>query len=237
MATELQKEKASPFVDFPRETVPAEANFVKASERIVRIKVDGRALIKLGAGIAHYGDIKFNRLPPLKATGVSEKLLRVVTPLVSVEGKGVVYCARQGWRVRIVTLTGGTVNVAADELLAFEDSLDFDMFMVGVGVSLSSGGIFAVKLSGTGSLAIAVHGDPLVLPVTAENDLRTDPHATVAWTEGLVPTLSTDLSWRSLIGKGGGEAFEMHFAGIGEVVVQPSEDAAKFTGKKLKKLL
>lgn len=237
MATELQKEKASPFADFPRDTGSAEGKFVKASERIVRINVDGRALVKLGAGIAHYGDIKFNRLPPLKAKGLSEKLLRMVTPLVSVEGKGAVYCAKQGWRVRIVTLTGGTVNVAADELLAFEDSLEFDMFMVGVGVSLTSGGIFAIKLSGSGSLAIAVHGDPMVLPVTPGNDLRTDPHATVAWTEGLVPTLSTDLSWLSLIGKGGGEAFEMHFAGTGEVVVQPSEDAAKFTGKRLKKLL
>jgi uncharacterized protein (AIM24 family) len=203
----------------------------------VRINVDGRALIKLGARIAHYGDIKFNRLPPLKAKGISEKLLRMVTPLVSVEGKGVVYCARQGWRVCIVTLSGGSVNVAADELLAFEDSLEFDMFMVGVGVSVTSGGIFGVKLSGTGSLAIAVHGDPMVLPVTPENDLRTDPHATVAWTSGLIPTLSTDLSWRSLIRKGGGEAFEMHFAGTGEVVVQASEDAAKFTYKKLKALI
>jgi len=237
MATELQKEKASPFADFPHDTGSAEGKFVKASERIVRINVDGRALVKLGAGIAHYGDIKFNRLPPLKAKGISEKLLSMVTPLVSVEGKGVVYCARQGWRVRIVRLTGGTVNVAADELLAFEDSLEFDMFMVGVGISLTSGGVFAIKLSGSGSLAIAVHGDPMVLPVTPENDLRTDPHATVAWTEGLIPTLSTDLSWRTLIHKGGGEAFEMHFAGTGEVVVQPSEDAAKFTGKRLKKLL
>jgi uncharacterized protein (AIM24 family) len=40
-----------------------------------------------------------------------------------------------------------------------------------------------------------------------------------------------------LIGKGGGEAFQMHFAGSGEVVVQPSEDPAKFSYKKLKKLI
>ena len=237
MATEIQKQKASPFADFPRDTVAADSNFVKSSERIVRMNIDGRAWLKLGSEIAHYGDIKFKRLPPLKAKGISEKLLRTMTHLVSAEGKGVVYCATKGWRVRIIKLADGTVNVAGNELLAFEDSLEFDMFMVGTGISATSGGIFGVKLSGTGSLAIAVHGDPMVLPVTPGNDLNTDPHATVAWTEGLVPTLVTDLSWKSLIGKGGDEAFQMHFTGTGEIVIQPSEDSAKFTPKMLKKLI
>jgi len=203
----------------------------------LRINVDGRVWLKLGSEIAHYGNVKLKRLPPLKAKGISEKLLRTMTPLASAEGKGVVYCATKGWRVRIIKLAGETVNVAGNELLAFEDSLEFDMFMVGTGFSVTSGGIFGVKLSGTGSLAIAVHGDPMVLPVTPGNDLKTDPHATVAWTDGLVPTLATDLSWRSLIGKGGGEAFRMHFSGSGEVVIQPSEDSAKVTPKMLKKLI
>ena len=237
MSTEIQKQKESPFADFPRDTGAADSNFVKSADRIVRINVDGRAWLKLGSQIAHYGDIHFNRLPALKAKGIDEKFLSMMTPLVSAAGKGVVYCATKGWRVRIIKLAGETVNVAGNELLAFEDSLDFDMFMVSTGISVTSGGIFGVKLSGTGSLAIAVHGDLMVLPVSPGNDLNTDPHATVAWTEGLVPTLATDLSWKTLIGKGGGEAFQMHFTGSGEVVIQPSEDSAKFTPKMLKKLL
>jgi uncharacterized protein (AIM24 family) len=59
----------------------------------------------------------------------------------------------------------------------------------------------------------------------------------VAWTEGLVPTLATDLNWKDLVGIGGDEAFQMHFAGSGDVVIQPSEDSAKFTRKMLKKLI
>jgi len=236
MASEIQKQQNSPFADFPSDTGAADSKFVKSAERIVRINVDGRALVKLGSMVAHYGDIQFKRLPMLKAEGIGEKLLRTQTPLVSAEGKGVVYCATKGWPVRVIKLAGQSVNVSGNELLAFEDSLQFDMFMVDAKLSLTSGGVFGVKLSGTGSLAIAAHGDVMVLPVTPGSDLLTDPHATVAWTEGLEPILATDLSWKSLIGKGGGEAAQMHFSGTGEVVIQPSEDSAKFTLKDLRKL-
>ena len=235
--TEVQTQRDSPFANFPRDSSGAGSSFEKASDRIVRIDVNGRAWLKLGAAIAHYGDIEFKRLPVLKAKGVEEKLLRAMTPFVSAEGKGHLYCARQGWRVRIVQLSGEAVNVSAEELLALEDSLEVDLFLVGGGISAAAGGKFAVKLAGTGSLAVAVRGEPMVLAVTSGQDLNTDPHATVAWTEGLVPTLTTDLTWRSLVKRGGGEAFQMHFAGNGDVVIQPSEDPAKFSGKKLKSLL
>jgi uncharacterized protein (AIM24 family) len=42
---------------------------------------------------------------------------------------------------------------------------------------------------------------------------------------------------KTLIAKGGGEAFQVHFTGSGDVVIQPSEDSAKFTAKMLKKLI
>jgi uncharacterized protein (AIM24 family) len=93
----------------------------------------------------------------------------------------------------VIQLSGESVNVSAHELLAIESTLDFNMFLIGEGLSGMTGGMFGAKVSGTGSLAIAVHGDPMVLPVTPANDLRTDPHATVAWTEGLEPKLSVDL--------------------------------------------
>ena len=235
--TEVQRQKGSPFGDFPRDSAAEGSPFEKASEQMVRIDVDGRAWLKLGSAIAHYGDIQFKRLPAIKAKGIEGKLLRAIAPLVSAEGKGRLYCARSGWRVRIVQLAGDTLNVSADELLAFQDTLEFDLFSVGKGVSMAFGGKVITRLSGTGALAIAVHGNPMVLSVTPEKELRTDPHATVAWTNGLSPTLAADLSWRSLLGKGGGEAFQMLFTGSGEVVIQPSEDSAKFSGKKLKSLL
>lgn len=226
-----------PFSDVPRELGKGGSALEKATDRLLRINVDGRVIIKLGSAIAHYGDIKFDRLPPLKAKGLEDKLILMASPLAVAEGKGTLYCATQGWRTRILRLAGQTVHVSANELLAFDDSLEVDMFVVGEGLTIASGGLFVVKLSGTGSVALAVHGDAIVLPVKPGMDLRTDPHATVAWTDGLVPTMTTDITWRTFIKKGSGEAFQMHFSGTGEVLVQPAEDPAKFTLSKLRKLI
>jgi len=237
MTAQAQNQRVSPFADFPGDASEVGSSFAKASDRILRIDLDGSVYGQLGAAIAHTGDIKFRRLSPLHMKGIAGKALLALRPLVLAEGKGRLYCARQGWRLRLLKLAGETVNVSAEELLAFESTLDFKLFTIGEGISVAAGGVFAVKLSGTGSLVIATHGDPMVIPVTAGNDLRTDPHATVAWTEGLEPKRTVDMNWKSLVGLGGGEVIQMHFSGNGEVVVQPSEDPSKLSLKKLKKLL
>ena len=238
---ETQKQMASnslnDFIDQNRCTGSEGPGFSVIFERILRVDVDGKVWINLGSAIAHYGDLKFRRLPAFKTKNLSELMVNAVEPLVSAEGKGQLYCAHHGGHLRTVRLSGQSLNVSGDELLAFEDTLDFEMFMVEFDVSVTSGGLFGVKLSGEGSLAIAMHGDPLVLPVTPEAPLFTDPHATVAWTEGLKPTLKTDITWRTLLLHGGGETFQMQFEGDGFVVVQPSQDPLKFDGKKLKKLI
>src|SRR6185369_7907695 len=84
-----------------------------------------------------------------------------------------------------------------------------------------AGGFFTVKLSGTGMVAIGVQGDPLALPVTAGSPVFTDPHATLAWSAGLSTELKTDLSWRSLVRRGGDEPVQFQFEGEGHVTVVP----------------
>jgi uncharacterized protein (AIM24 family) len=89
--------------------------------------------------------------------------------------------------------------------------------------------LVAVKLSGCGALALAAHGDPLTLEVTPDAPVSTDPHATLAWSGNLEPSLKTDLSWRSVFRHGGQEPVQLLFAGTGFVVVQPFEDPSRFT--------
>jgi uncharacterized protein (AIM24 family) len=55
----------------------------------------------------------------------------------------------------------------------------------------------------------------------------TDPHATVAWSGGLVPALKIDLSWRSAFAHGGQEPIQMRFEGEGHVIVQPFKDQSR----------
>jgi hypothetical protein len=70
-----QNQGVSPFADFPRDNSDLRSHFAKAADRIVRIDVDGLTYIQLGSAIAHYGDIKFKRLPPLKMKGIEQKAL------------------------------------------------------------------------------------------------------------------------------------------------------------------
>ena len=81
-----------------------------------------------------------------------------------------------------------------------------------------------MRLSGQGMIAIMSHGEPLTLRCSAQDPVITDPNATIAWSGNLAPELKTDISLRSLIGRGGGETFQMHFRGDGFVVVQPYEE-------------
>ncbi len=68
------------------------------------------------------------------------------------------------------------------------------------------------------------HGQPLVLKVRPNTPLYTDPNATVAWSGNLTPSIKTDVSLKTFIGRGSGESFQMKFEGDGWVIVQPYEE-------------
>jgi uncharacterized protein (AIM24 family) len=205
--------------------------FENESERMLRIDIDGSIWLRPGAAVAYRGAIAFERLPTLDAESIPDALFRELTPLVKAAGKGRLYCGRHGSHVRIIRLAGETLVINWQELLAFEPSLRFKMRLVAHGVGIAAGGLATVTLSGHGALAVASHGEPLTMLVTPGNPVSTDPHATLAWSGNLTPSLKTDLSWRSVFRHGGHEPVQMLFEGDGFVVVQPYEDAGRFTLK------
>ena len=212
--------------------VPA-SRFGLESERVLRIELNGGAWLRPGAAVAHRGDVSFERLRTIDAGSVTDAALRELTPLVRASGRGRVYCGNHAWHVQIVRLSGETIFVSWVELLAFEDSLQFELCLVDPSISLPAGGLVMVKLTGHGAVAFAAHGTPLTLPVAPGHAVRTDPHATVAWSGSLSPTLKTDITWRTAFGHGGQEPIQMFFEGTGFVVVQPFEDPRRLSlGKK-----
>lgn len=215
------------FVQATRAAAESGEAFECESARTLRIEVDGDVWLKPGAAIAHRGALTFERRATLEADGPVDAVLRETAPLARARGRGHLYCAQHGSHVRLVRLAGEAIHVAWSELLAFESSLAFETRLVGHGIGLAAGGLAVVRIAGHGLLAIAAHGQPLTLAVTPGAPVNTDPHATLAWSESLEPTLKTDLSWRSMIGHGGHEPFQMHFAGDGFVVVQPFEDPSR----------
>lgn len=204
--------------------------FELESSRMLEIHVTGRVWTKLGAAIAYRGDLKFIREGMMEG-GVGKMLKRMVTgevsPLTKVEGRGRLYCADAGKHISILRLAGETINVSGNDLLAFEDTVTYDITLIRRVAGMLAGGLFAVKLTGHGMVAITTHGSPLTLRVSAADPVSADPNATVAWSGDLAPELKTDLSFRSLVGRGGGESFQMLFRGDGFVVVQPYEETPR----------
>jgi uncharacterized protein (AIM24 family) len=190
--------------------------------------VDGRVWSKLGAMVAYRGNLKFVREGALEG-GVGRLMKKMVSgeasALTKIEGAGIVYLADQKKNITILRLQAGDViNVNGNDLLAFEDTIRYDITMHRRVAGMLSGGLFSVRLDGAGMVAIMSHGAPLTLRCTPSDPIVTDPNATVAWSGNLSPEIKTDISLRSLIGRGGGEAFQMLFRGDGFVVVQPYEE-------------
>ncbi len=206
--------------------------FELESTKMLEAHVNGRLWSKLGAMIAYRGQVKFIREGMLEG-GLMKAFMKAVSgemsPLVKMEGQGVVYLADAGKEVSILRLNNESINVSGNDLLAFEDSIQYEITMHRRVAGMLSGGLFSAKLTGQGMVAIVTHGRPLTLRVTPGQPLLTDPNATVAWSAGLTPELKTDVNLKSLFGRGGGEAFQMMFQGDGFVVVQPFEEIPTVT--------
>jgi uncharacterized protein (AIM24 family) len=215
------------FVRTSVENKNVDERFAIESERMLRIDVDGDVWLRPGAAIAYRGDITFTRRPTTEATSFGDAAFRELTPLVRATGRGRLYCGHEGTIVRVTRLAGESLFVSWQDLLAFESSLQFEMTHVSHGLTIAAGGLIVMKLSGHGAFAVATHGEPLALDVEAGQPVSTDPHATVAWSGTLTPTLKTDLDWSSLFWHGGQEPFQMLFDGHGVVVVQPYKDRSR----------
>jgi uncharacterized protein (AIM24 family) len=202
--------------------------FELESLKMLEIHVKGRVWTKLGAMIAYRGDLKFIREGMMEG-GVGKMLKRALTgevsPLAKIEGQGRVYVADDGKEISIIRLApGDAINVSGNDLLAFEDTISYDITMHRRVAGMMAGGLFSARLTGQGLVAITTHGRPLTLRVTPNDPVMTDPNATVAWSGNLSPELKSDITFKALLGRGGGETFQMVFRGEGFVVVQPHEE-------------
>lgn len=191
------------------------------------VNLNGKVWVKLGSMIAYAGDMKFKKQSSLEG-GVSKFLKKAVTgqgvEMMAAEGYGNLYLADDGKRIAILKLNNEKIYVNGNDVMAFEETIDWDITMTkGSGASLA-GNLFTMKLQGTGMVAITTHYTPLTLIVTPDRPVYTDPNATVAWSGNLAPEIKTDISFKSLTGRGSGEEFQMKFQGDGFVVVQPFEE-------------
>jgi uncharacterized protein (AIM24 family) len=215
------------FVKTTQQRDKGEGVFELEGDRLLEIHLNGRVWTKAGAMVAYRGDIKFTREGMLEH-GLGRFLKEAFTSeglrLMKAEGVGTLYLADAGKNIFILDLQGTSLFVNGNDLLAFEDRVQWDITLMRRISSMLAGGLFNVKFAGEGLIAMTTHHKPVTLTVHPGRPVITDPNATVAWSGSLNPTLQTDISFKTFLGRGSGEALQMRFEGSGWVVIQPYEE-------------
>ncbi|WP_256638922.1 AIM24 family protein [Streptomyces murinus] len=191
--------------------------------KCLRYAVDGEMYARQGAMVAHRGDLRFER----KGQGVGGMLKRAVTgeglPLMAVRGRGEVWLAHEAQNCFVVEMEpGDRFTVGGRHVLCFDPSLSYEIRTV-KGSGITAGGLFNSVFSGSGRLGLVCEGDPLVIPVSAEQPVYVDTDAVVGWSESLETSLHRSQSMGSMLRGGSGEAVQLMLRGEGVVVVRPSE--------------
>jgi len=222
---------------FRRHSAPEERQgglFELEGEHFLEVHLDVLVWTKKGSMIACKGDVKFTRAGMLEH-GFGKAMKSLFTAeglqLTKAEGRGRVYLADRGKKVTILELQDDSICFNGNDVLAFEPALKWDIRMLRSIAGMLSGGLFNVRLEGSGMVAFTSHYDPLTLTVRPDRPVFTDPNATIAWSGHLTPEFKADVSAKTFFGRGSGESLQMAFRGDGFVVVQPYEETGGTKGR------
>ncbi|MFL7978594.1 AIM24 family protein, partial [Xanthomonas vasicola] len=144
--------------------------FELENPHLLEVRLNGMVWSKAGAMVARTGSVKFTR-EGLLEQGLGNLLKKAVSgegmQLMKAEGQGRVYLADLGKLVTLLRLNGEAIFVNGNDVLAFESGVEHKITMMRKVAGMLSGGLFNVRLSGHGIVAITSHYEPLTLPVTA----------------------------------------------------------------------
>jgi uncharacterized protein (AIM24 family) len=215
------------FIEKTRQKDQNQGLFEQETERLLELNLDGMIWTKMGSMVSYRGEVKFTREGILEQ-GIGNLFKKAISgegsSLTKAEGRGVVYLADSGKKITILNLQGESLFVNGNDLLAFEPTINYEIKMMKKMSSMLAGGLFNIRLEGSGLVAFTSHYDPITLMVTPENPVVTDPNATVAWSGSLSPKIKTDVSLKTFFGRGSGESIQTLFEGNGFVVIQPYEE-------------
>jgi uncharacterized protein (AIM24 family) len=185
---------------------------------------------KLGSMVAYQGDVGFEHAG---SGGVGRLMKKALTGegtrLMKVTGSGEVFLADEAQDVHLIHLENDSITCNGANVLAFDADIDWDIERVqgGAGAALA-GGLFNMRLHGSGWVAVISDGPPVLLDV-GEAPTFADPQAAITWSSGVTTSLKTDFKMKSLIGRGSGETLQVAFQGQGWLLVQPSEGRVEVT--------
>jgi uncharacterized protein (AIM24 family) len=197
--------------------------FSLQNERLLKVRLDAVTIqARQGSMVAYQGDVHFEH----SGSGMKRLMKKVATgegvDLMKASGTGEVFLAIQAQEVHLLQLNDEELTVNGQNVLAFDAGVDWDIKRVEGLSGILTGGLFNVKLKGTGTVAVVSDGPPVLLE-TGGAPTFCDPQAAIVWSQGVSSSIKTDASMKSFIGMGSGESVQVAFTGNGWVLVQPSE--------------
>lgn len=190
------------------------------NSKLLKIRLGQPVMIKRGSMVAYQGQMTFEAVS--EGGGIGSLIKRAVSDnalMARAEGQGDLFVADDGDEVHLIQLDGGSLMVNGPSLLAFENTLQFETVRFSGAGLMTGGGLFGMKLTGTGWVAVTCHGTPVRLDTTTPTFV--DAQAAVAWS-GNVP-MSVNIQKLSIKSMRSGEIAQMAFQPGGFVLVQASE--------------
>ena len=203
-----------------REVTPAGRLTLQNSAMLKVSLREDQIQAKLGSMVAYQGDVRFEH----KGGGIGRFFKKAMTgegtTLMTVTGTGEVFLAHDKQKVMVLELNNERMTVNGDNILAFEPGIEWDIQRV-EGAGRLAGGLFNVILEGSGKVAVTSDGEPVLLDTSTPT--FADPDSAIAWRGGVRTSVRSDVSFKTFLGKGSGETFQIGFEGAGWVLIQPSE--------------
>jgi len=212
------------------------ATWNKLNAKVVEVTLNGgeNVFARRGSMLAVGGNVTFT---PSTTAGrslggfVGRVVAGEQVPLMVAEGSGRILYGHAGLQVRLVELTGETLSVEADKLLAYDASLQAGTQFLGSGGGglravvqgqMTGQGLFTTLLSGSGTVVLLSHGPTFDLSVGG-GEVAIDQQAYVGHHGNVTVKLESSMGWRDAVGRGSGEAFQLKLTGQGTAFVQASE--------------
>ncbi|MGI8539950.1 MAG: AIM24 family protein [Rubrobacteraceae bacterium] len=203
--------------------VAATERFTLQNSAMLKVKLDGDEIqALLGSMVAYQGEVRFEH----KSEGLGRFFKKAMTgegvQLMACSGSGDLFLAQDKRKIMVIELDSERMTANGDNILAFEPGIEWDIRKV-EGAGRLAGGLFNVVLEGTGKVAVTSAGEPVLLDTNTPT--FADPDSAIAWSGEVRTSVKSDVSFKTFLGKGSGESFQIAFDGPGWVLIQPSEGA------------
>ncbi|WP_333777695.1 AIM24 family protein, partial [Streptomyces sp. IBSBF 3136] len=205
---------------------PTGQRWTQQNSKLIRVDlgIGGQpVLARQGSMVLYQGKVDFS----YKGAGFAGRLVGNATgqemQLMRCTGQGQVFLAENSTHVHPVELQGDAICVSAENVLAFDESLQYEVRRI-EGHGIPGGALFTMQFQGTGTIVVKTHGTPVVLPVTPTT--FADCNAVVAWSAASQVIVSSQVRMRRNAYPGDtGESVNLQFRGApgNFIVVQPYE--------------